>query len=85
MFELSFLCVDRTFLLIFRDPSCVEVGNMPSLLVVRDLDRGTHLLRLRDQYYRMNNGIDGSNLRIKQFASASCFFYFSKKFSEAFL
>jgi hypothetical protein len=38
------LCVDRTFLLISWDPSCVNAGNMPFPLVVRSLDRGTHLL-----------------------------------------
>jgi hypothetical protein len=36
--------VDRTFLLISWDPSCVKVGNMPFHLVVRCLDHGTHLL-----------------------------------------
>ncbi len=44
MYELSLLCVDRTFLLISWDPSCVNAGNMPFPLVVRSLDRGTHLL-----------------------------------------
>ena len=44
MFELSSLCVDRTFLLISWDPSCVTAGNMPYHLVVRGYDRGTHLL-----------------------------------------
>ena len=44
MCELSFHCVDRTFLSIYWDPSCIEVGNMPFHLVVQDLDRGTHLL-----------------------------------------
>jgi hypothetical protein len=34
------LCVDRTFLLISWDPSCVNAGNMPFPLVVRSLDRG---------------------------------------------
>jgi glucan 1,6-alpha-glucosidase len=33
-----------TFLLISWDPSCVNAGNMPFPLVVRSLDRGTHLL-----------------------------------------
>ncbi len=44
MFELSSLCVDRTFLLISWNPSCVTAGNMPYHLVVRGYDRGTHLL-----------------------------------------
>lgn len=44
MFELSSLCVDRTFLLISWDPSCVTAGNMPYHLVVRSYDHGTHLL-----------------------------------------
>jgi hypothetical protein len=39
MYELSLLCVDRTFLLISWDPSCVNAGNMPFPLVVRSLDR----------------------------------------------
>jgi hypothetical protein len=39
MNELSRLCVDRTFLLISWDPSCVNAGNMPFPLVVRSLDR----------------------------------------------
>jgi hypothetical protein len=30
--------------LISWDPSCVNAGNMPFPLVVRSLDRGTHLL-----------------------------------------
>ena len=35
MYALSFHCVDRTFLLISRDPACIKVGNMPFLLVVQ--------------------------------------------------
>ena len=38
------ISIDRTFLLISRDPSGVSVGNMPYHLVVRGYDRGTHLL-----------------------------------------
>ena len=44
MYALSFHCVDRTFLLISRDPACIKVGNMPFLLVVQYCDRGTHRL-----------------------------------------
>ena len=39
MYALSFHCVDRTFLLISRDPACIKVGNMPFLLVVQYCDR----------------------------------------------
>lgn len=35
MFEFSSLCVDRTFLLIYRDLFCVTAGNMPYHLVVQ--------------------------------------------------
>ncbi len=44
MYELSFLCVDRTSLLIPRDPSCVQTASMPYHLVALGLHRGTHLL-----------------------------------------
>lgn len=77
MYALSFHCVDRTFLLISRDPACIKVGNMPFLLVVQYCDRGTHLLILRVQYSRTITGIDGFYhfMKIsKQFALASCFF-----------
>ena len=76
MYALSFHCVDRTFLLISRDPACIKVGNMPFLLVVQYCDRGTHLLILRVQYSRTITGIDGFYhfMKIsKQFALASCF------------
>ena len=52
MYELSHLCVDRTFLLIYWDPSCVKAGNMPFHLVVRCLDRGTHLLEFAGSILR---------------------------------
>lgn len=52
MYELSLLCVDRTFLLISWDLSCVKVGNMPFHLVVRYLDRGTHLLEFAGSILR---------------------------------
>ena len=71
MFELSSLCVDRTFLLISWDPSCVTAGNMPYHLVVRSYDHGTHLLELRDQYYRTNNGINGDYHLLKNKAICS--------------
>jgi hypothetical protein len=52
MYELSHLCVDRTFLLIYWDLSCVRAGNMPFHLVVRSLDRGTHLLEFAGSILR---------------------------------
>jgi len=52
MFELSSLCVDRTFLLISWDPSGVKYGNKPFHLVVRLFDRGTHLLTFAGSIHR---------------------------------
>ena len=77
MFELSSLCVDRTFLLISWDPSCVTAGNMPYHLVVRSYDHGPTCLNSRDQYYRTNNGINGDYhlLESVQFALGKLLFY----------